>query len=338
MAGPPFYRWAEVCHSLNIVVAGNDAATCTLLRVLLEEESGFHVVGCARNGRELIILAQEHVPQIVVVDLDAPGDGLGPAISTLKSRPLSPSFVGLFETIPTDSILLSKVDGRLSKHEAFSTLATSIRGSGMANGGSADTAPETLSKIGNDLKDADRQLYHLYARDLERRQRELAERVSLTELWLTELAIDHTAPAAELTATVTRQAHDDSARVPIIALSVDGFFNAQHKVNMDGKEGTIHPHSWRVSVRVLVESGGHPVPTVGFADAKRVLKDTLSKLDGKVLNNLPQFAELVPTSENVAAQLFSNLRIGYREMMLRLESVTLWESPTNAVTYSEAAL
>lgn len=116
-------------------------------------------------------------------------------------------------------------------------------------------------------------------------------------------------------------------------IGVDVFFNARHFVTLNGHQGPIHPHSWRV--RALVCGEAHPIQgvLVGFADVRRVVQQEVAKYDNTLLNRLPPFAERQPTSENLVAILFKDINASLKGLPIRLKSLDLWETPTNLVTY-----
>ncbi len=62
----------ETMRSIRILLADDHTIVRKGLRMLLESHEGFHVVAEAADGREAIALAQEHQPDIVVMDLAMP--------------------------------------------------------------------------------------------------------------------------------------------------------------------------------------------------------------------------------------------------------------------------
>ncbi|QRP45929.1 response regulator transcription factor [Amycolatopsis sp. FDAARGOS 1241] len=63
--------------TIKVVLADDQALVRAGFRVLLETEDGFDIVGEAGDGAEAVALAQEHQPDIVVMDVRMPGtDGL----------------------------------------------------------------------------------------------------------------------------------------------------------------------------------------------------------------------------------------------------------------------
>ena len=57
---------------LRILVAEDDESFLEAISLLLEQDDRFVVAGRARNGREAVALAEEVVPDAVVVDIEMP--------------------------------------------------------------------------------------------------------------------------------------------------------------------------------------------------------------------------------------------------------------------------
>src|SRR6185312_10559330 len=73
---------------LRIVLADDHTVMRGGLRLLLEREPGFGVVGEASNGREAIQLAEEHSPDVVVMDVAMPTlNGIEAAARIVAARP-----------------------------------------------------------------------------------------------------------------------------------------------------------------------------------------------------------------------------------------------------------
>jgi DNA-binding NarL/FixJ family response regulator len=75
-----------VSSLVRVLLADDNAQFRSLLRRLLEREVEIAVVAEASNGSEALMLAEEHHPDVVLMDLSMPGvDGLE-ATMALKSR------------------------------------------------------------------------------------------------------------------------------------------------------------------------------------------------------------------------------------------------------------
>jgi DNA-binding NarL/FixJ family response regulator len=64
-------------HTVRVLLADDNARFRSLLRRLLERDEEIVVVAEAENGLEALALAEEHRPDVVLMDLSMPGkDGL----------------------------------------------------------------------------------------------------------------------------------------------------------------------------------------------------------------------------------------------------------------------
>jgi len=61
-----------VTPPLRILVAEDDESFLEAISLLLEQDGRFVVAGRARNGREVVALAEEVAPDAVVVDIEMP--------------------------------------------------------------------------------------------------------------------------------------------------------------------------------------------------------------------------------------------------------------------------
>jgi 6-pyruvoyltetrahydropterin/6-carboxytetrahydropterin synthase len=114
------------------------------------------------------------------------------------------------------------------------------------------------------------------------------------------------------------------------------FFTSYHQVmNKNGFYGEVHPHSYRLNVKVQAKAT--------FLDNKIVLpyesiRETLNKIsqayEGKMLNRLPPFKQMQPTTENLTGVLWQQLEYLTKVKPFKVLEITLMESPTIGVTYS----
>lgn len=105
---------------------------------------------------------------------------------------------------------------------------------------------------------------------------------------------------------------------------------------LSGYEGlckNMHGHTWKVQIVVC----GDTQDTVGFLTDFKVLKamlrEVLAPLDHVVLNDLPAFKGLNPSTENLARHIYRALKAPCAP--LRLKQVQVWESETASVLYYE---
>jgi len=101
-----------------------------------------------------------------------------------------------------------------------------------------------------------------------------------------------------------------------------------------GKCERIHGHNWKVAVALRSPELDETGMVIDFHDAREIVSQVLGRLDHSFLNELEEFAEVNPTTENLA-------RIIYREVAARLDGgvevarVTCWESQGCSASYFE---
>jgi len=117
-------------------------------------------------------------------------------------------------------------------------------------------------------------------------------------------------------------------------LMVDVFFNARHYVAIDGRRGPIHSHSFRLQVRCAGELLDRNQCVAGFADIKRAGDQVAAQFGNQLLNEMPIFAGLQPTSECLVTVIAHRISPRLRDLPIRLTSVTLWEAPSVSITYT----
>ena len=97
-----------------------------------------------------------------------------------------------------------------------------------------------------------------------------------------------------------------------------------------------HGHNYEVQVTLR----GKPNPNgllVGVPLFEKIVTDfAIKKFDHKNLNvDLPEFAELIPTVENIAMVIYRMLKTHFTEIGAELASITVWETPKTWCEYTE---
>jgi 6-pyruvoyltetrahydropterin/6-carboxytetrahydropterin synthase len=112
-------------------------------------------------------------------------------------------------------------------------------------------------------------------------------------------------------------------------------FSSAHSIQRyDGPCGKLHGHTWKVRVEVTSQKTNELGLSIDFKDLKRISDSVVGRLDHQHINEIDPFQKENPTAENIARYL-------YREIMkklsedVRLYAVTVWESESAGVTYSE---
>ncbi len=116
-------------------------------------------------------------------------------------------------------------------------------------------------------------------------------------------------------------------------ISMDCFFNARHFVIIGGKKGLEHSHSYRLRVCCQgrsLDQREHVL--VDYCSVREQIKLVARVYNNQLLNDLPVFKNIQPTTEALTAVIFQQLRRLLIKYPIELVSITLWDSPTEAIT------
>ena len=131
---------------------------------------------------------------------------------------------------------------------------------------------------------------------------------------------------------------DNRARRAILSFDVDVFFSARHYVVMDGRTGPIHAHSFRASVRFSQLSWSDRLEFLGSSRIRELIQNETAAWNSTLLNEMAPFnagPELSPTIERIAMVLFRRLE-QKMPVVVKLESVSVWDSTTNRGTGADS--
>ncbi len=122
-------------------------------------------------------------------------------------------------------------------------------------------------------------------------------------------------------------------------LTVEDKFSSAHQLNgYKGKCENLHGHNWRVIATIK----GIELNSIGllmdFNDLKKYLKEILNGLDHTLINQIPYFMEINPSSENIAKYIFDKLNNDFQNDGIKnaaVDSITVYESDTSRCLYTE---
>ncbi len=120
-------------------------------------------------------------------------------------------------------------------------------------------------------------------------------------------------------------------------LTVRSEFCAGHALrNYDGKCENLHGHNFAVDVVIQGEKLDNNVEfLIDFKILKSNLKEVLNKLDHCVLNETAPFDIINPTSENLAAYIYTKMQDALKTFDVEMHSVTVSEKSAQSATYME---
>lgn len=117
-------------------------------------------------------------------------------------------------------------------------------------------------------------------------------------------------------------------------VSVEGHFDAAHYLRgYHGKCENLHGHRFKVVVSLKAVKLNEIGLAYDFMELKRYLGEVLTQFDHTCLNDVPPFDKLNPSSENIAATIYDQLKSRFSDEVSLL-SIEVWESPQTCVTYS----
>ena len=119
-------------------------------------------------------------------------------------------------------------------------------------------------------------------------------------------------------------------------VSVEHHFDAAHALRgYRGKCESIHGHRFEVVARVMANKLDDTGLAYDFTELKVKLKAILERYDHTLVNDVPPFDRINPSSENMARTIYAELKEALKEAPVTLEAVEVWESPTSGVEYRE---
>lgn len=114
----------------------------------------------------------------------------------------------------------------------------------------------------------------------------------------------------------------------------DHFSSAHFLREYRGACENLHGHTWKVELAIA----SHQLDAVGlvidFKELKARLKQLTDRWDHTCLNDLPEFQEMNPSTENMARWLYEEMGKTLPPE-IRMRHVRIWESETASVKYSE---
>lgn len=115
-------------------------------------------------------------------------------------------------------------------------------------------------------------------------------------------------------------------------LVVKSKFSAAHRlVDYPGACARIHGHNWTVQVTVTAPTVDENGMVVDLVELKKHIDDCVMQFDHQVINDVPPFDQLNPTSENIAKYLYDYVA---ERIDVAVESVQVSEVDDYAVIYA----
>ncbi|MEE4164749.1 MAG: 6-carboxytetrahydropterin synthase QueD [Desulfocapsaceae bacterium] len=94
-----------------------------------------------------------------------------------------------------------------------------------------------------------------------------------------------------------------------------------------------HGHNWNVTVTVRAAQLDSLGMGIDFKLLKTHVNQVMDHIDHKNLNEMEEFSELNPSSENIARFIYEQLQEPLNHERYRLFSVTVYETERSGLTY-----
>jgi 6-pyruvoyltetrahydropterin/6-carboxytetrahydropterin synthase len=123
---------------------------------------------------------------------------------------------------------------------------------------------------------------------------------------------------------------------PIFEISVEAEFAAAHSLVIGGEREPVHGHNWHVTVTAAGPQLDADGLLCDFHLIERFLRELIAPMHNRNLNDLPAFAALNPSAENVARHIADQLIAGLERKLApraAIASVRITEAPGCAATY-----
>jgi 6-pyruvoyltetrahydropterin/6-carboxytetrahydropterin synthase len=120
-------------------------------------------------------------------------------------------------------------------------------------------------------------------------------------------------------------------------LKVQDYFSSAHYLkNYKGPCEKLHGHNWKVELIVEGSELNSTDILIDFSILKKILKEVLSELDHKLLNEIPYFKNINPSSERLAEYIFKKVREKLSSYpKVKVKEVTVFETEKAGATYYE---
>jgi len=120
-------------------------------------------------------------------------------------------------------------------------------------------------------------------------------------------------------------------------LKVQGYFSSAHYLrNYKGSCENLHGHNWKVELLVEGSQLNNSDILIDFKTLKDILKETLNELDHKLLNEIPYFKNINPSSERLAEYIFKKIKNKLSQYSnIKVKEVTVYETDKASATYYE---
>lgn len=122
-------------------------------------------------------------------------------------------------------------------------------------------------------------------------------------------------------------------------VKVTNYFCGAHRLrDYRGDCIQMHGHNYQLITEMSAPTLNDEGMVIDFAIARPAIDKIVQQLDHKFFNEIPPFDKINPTAENIAAWLYKQIAQELNSDRVRVNAVTLQETPYEAVRYTEEYL
>ena len=132
--------------------------------------------------------------------------------------------------------------------------------------------------------------------------------------------------------------------IPALALIAPGLYTLRiyaqfcsaHSIrDYPGDCRRLHGHNWKVETEIRARKLDDIGIAIDFKTVKTETRKLADSLDHRFLNEIEPFDRINPTAENLACWFYQHLSQTLNSGLVHVSAVTLWETDTACVRYSE---
>ena len=122
----------------------------------------------------------------------------------------------------------------------------------------------------------------------------------------------------------------------VFEVYIQTHFSSAHKlVGYPGDCARMHGHNWLIEVHVRCRELNAIGIGIDFRDIKTAVKEVIARMDHCDLNDLPEFRDANPTSENIARLLYREVSKKINTDTIAVSMVKVCETPGAGAIYRE---
>lgn len=119
------------------------------------------------------------------------------------------------------------------------------------------------------------------------------------------------------------------------SLFINHSFSAQRRLpGYEGKCGQLHTTYFKLQLEIATIEPPANGFVIDFYQIKKELETLLDPMVGEVLNDIPPFDKLTPSTENVARWLYQQFVPSIDNTVAKLIAITTWEDENFAARYA----